>query len=228
MQKHTGWPSAFASIRKCQILNLRLDPEAPYYVADVGIGVHTTNRQVDTATDRGVTRAEESALLEERQPPCFVAGTLVHTKEGLKPIEEIRVGDWVLSYPDDQTPPDKFREESEYFYKRVTQAFVTDDKPLCRLIVVNLASGDKEEFFVTPEHPIYSSGRGWVQVSQMRGAGDVLENFQFRNLAVFRCYQNVARGRVYNFEVEDFHTYYVGKEGVWVHNTCGRKIRSRI
>ena len=23
---------------------------------------------------------------------------------------------------------------------------------------------------------------------------------------------------VYNLEVEDFHTYYVGKAGVWVHN----------
>ncbi len=24
----------------------------------------------------------------------------------------------------------------------------------------------------------------------------------------------------YNFEVEDFHTYYVGEEGILVHNTC--------
>lgn len=23
---------------------------------------------------------------------------------------------------------------------------------------------------------------------------------------------------VYNLEVEDFHTYYVGEEGMWVHN----------
>lgn len=25
--------------------------------------------------------------------------------------------------------------------------------------------------------------------------------------------------QVFNFEVEDFHTYYVGQQGVWVHNT---------
>jgi hypothetical protein len=27
------------------------------------------------------------------------------------------------------------------------------------------------------------------------------------------------RCKVYNFEVEDFHTYYVGNFGAWVHNT---------
>lgn len=29
-----------------------------------------------------------------------MAGTLVHTKEGLKPIEQLKVGDWVLSRPE--------------------------------------------------------------------------------------------------------------------------------
>lgn len=28
------------------------------------------------------------------------------------------------------------------------------------------------------------------------------------------------RGRVYNFEVAENHTYYVGHDGVWVHNGC--------
>jgi hypothetical protein len=32
---------------------------------------------------------------------------------------------------------------------------------------------------------------------------------------------------VYNFEVEDFHTYYIGEHGVWVHNNeCFRNAPS--
>lgn len=31
----------------------------------------------------------------------FVAGTLVHTKSGLVPIEQLKVGDLVLSQPDE-------------------------------------------------------------------------------------------------------------------------------
>jgi len=148
---------------------------------------------------------------------CFAAGTLVHTKEGLKPIEEIRVGEWVLSFPDDMARPRRLREEREYNYKKVTRLFATEDKPLSRLIVANLVSGAREEFLVTPEHPIYCQGRGWVPVSEI-DAGDCVENLCFGNLLVFRCHQNVARGAVYNFEVEDFHSFYVGKEGVWVHD----------
>lgn len=32
----------------------------------------------------------------------FVAGTLVHAKDGILPIEQIKVGDWVLSRPPDR------------------------------------------------------------------------------------------------------------------------------
>ncbi|HEY6094215.1 MAG TPA: polymorphic toxin-type HINT domain-containing protein [Gallionellaceae bacterium] len=151
---------------------------------------------------------------------CFVAGTLVHAKEGLKPIEEIRVGDWVLSYPEHQSRPKRLREEHEYTYRRVTQTFVNEDKPLSKLIVANLVTGNKETFLVTANHPIYCEDRGgWVPLSEI-DAGDAVENYGFGNLLVYRVYHEQERARVYNFEVEEFHTYYVGENGVWVHNAC--------
>jgi len=153
----------------------------------------------------------------------FAAGTLVHTKEGLKPIEEIRVGDWVLSYPEHQSPPRHLRQEHEYTYRRVTQTFVTEDQPLSELIVDNLVNGNREAFFVTANHPIYCEDRGgWVPVSELH-ATDAIENYGFGNLMVSRVYHERGRARVYNFEVEEFHTYYVGENGVWVHNKSRKK-----
>lgn len=32
--------------------------------------------------------------------------------------------------------------------------------------------------------------------------------------------------KVYNFQVEDFHTYYVGENGVWVHNSNCKLIKN--
>ena len=31
--------------------------------------------------------------------------------------------------------------------------------------------------------------------------------------------------KVYNFQVEDFHTYHVGENGVWVHNSNCKLIK---
>lgn len=64
--------------------------------------------------DDAVANTKESAI------GCFVAGTLVHTKEGLLPIEQIKTGDWVLSKPESG--------EGEIAYKRVVNTFEFDDK----------------------------------------------------------------------------------------------------
>jgi hypothetical protein len=34
--------------------------------------------------------------------------------------------------------------------------------------------------------------------------------------------------KVFNFEVEDFHTYFVGENDVWTHNYCPRRPRTNI
>ena len=43
---------------------------------------------------------------------CFIGGTLVYIREDLRPIEDIKVGDYVLSRPEDGS--------GETRYKRVT------------------------------------------------------------------------------------------------------------
>jgi hypothetical protein len=168
------------------------------------------------------TIAEDIAAIKEGQSPaCFVAGTLVHTKEGLKPIEQIQVGDLVLSYPDDQPiPTGKFREPHEYTYKRVVQTFVTENQPVTEFPVLNLATGNIERLTATPNHPIYVKGEGWItlEVICARRQLVTVETCDFRNLVLGGLYKDKGLTTVYNIEVEDFHTYYVGTEGLWVHN----------
>jgi hypothetical protein len=149
----------------------------------------------------------------------FVAGTLVHIKGGWKPIEEIRVGDWVLSYPEHQSRPKRLREEHEYTYRQVTQTFVTEDQLLSSFEVICLVDGHIDTIWATANHPIYCDNRdGWIPVSEL-DCMDIVENCDFGNLLVGWVYHAVKNARVYNFEVDEFHTYYVGENGVWVHDT---------
>lgn len=100
---------------------------------------------------------------EEPKTGGFPAGTLVHTKEGRKPIEQLQVGDWVLS-----------RHESgqgEREYKRVTRTFVHEDRELILFdYACHDAAGNRQGFRLvcTPEHPIWVKKKGWKEAGKLK------------------------------------------------------------
>jgi len=61
-------------------------------------------------------------MIQFDQQSGFVAGTLVHTDKGLVPIEQIKVGDTVLSRHESG--------EVKLAYKRVTQSFIILNQPI--------------------------------------------------------------------------------------------------
>ncbi|MDR3055788.1 MAG: HINT domain-containing protein [Zoogloeaceae bacterium] len=211
------------------VFNMAVEDFHTYFVDVAGIWVHNTNCAKKVANkETALERSIENQLAREKLP-CFVAGTLVYTKDGLKPIEEIRVGDWVLSFPDDQVPPLRFREENgerwfiprqedEYTYRQVTRTFVHEDKPICEVEVIDFANGI-EKLKVTLDHPFYVRHKGWMPASEMNYRC-ALYNQEFANLMVGRVSVTGECARVYNLEVDEFHTYYVGRLRAWVHNTC--------
>jgi Pretoxin HINT domain len=147
--------------------------------------------------------------------PCFAAGTLVRTKEGLKNIEKIEIGEWVLSYPGDQTRPGRPRQEHEHTYREVKKLFAYEDELISHITVFDLAAGIKEIIKVSGSHPIYEKDSGWQPASQAK-FGNAFENAAFGNLLVTRVKHEVERAWVYNIEVDEFQTYYAGSLGVWV------------
>lgn len=223
---------------------------------------------------------------------CFIAGTLVHTDKGLVPIEQIKVGDRVLSQPE---------ATGEKAYKRVVNTFAYDDKEVW---VVKYTTADEYKptrddvlyhLYATANHPFWVEGLGWTAAEQLvesnkfrladgtwamavqvwpvlrtprphmgwvsadtlssidglerahivdfnngcnlwqypmrrrheasvpyaGGLGSSCIDEVFDSVEMCKIFEGGDRrfkARVYNLEVEDFHSYYVGELGVWAHN----------
>ena len=73
-----------------------------------------------------------------------------------------------------------------------------------------------------PEHPFYAPTKGWTEAVHLR-AGDKLLNHNGEMVVVEQVQHEILEAPVvvYNFEVQDYHTYFVGTNGVLVHNACG-------
>lgn len=140
---------------------------------------------------------------------CFVAGTLVHTSEGLKPIEEIEVGDLVAA---------KETIDGEVQWKPVTELYVYENKEVLHITFTS-KSGDIETISATPEHPFWVVGQGWTTAGNLV-VSDIITDKDGIELNVSSISKDPERHTTYNFEVADFHTYFVGEQGVWVHNEC--------
>ena len=140
------------------------------------------------------------------QGACFVEGTPISTKDGDIPIEVIKVGDLVYS----ENP-----ETGEKGLKQVVRTFENQTDELIHVFVEN------EEIITTPEHPFYVPKKGWVSSVQLR-AGDILLLQSGEYIIVEKIQYEILESpiEVYNFEVADYHTYYVGDERILVHNMC--------
>ena len=137
---------------------------------------------------------------------CFVAGTQVHTENGTKSIEDIRVGDYVLAYNE---------ETGETGYKKVVNLFRNTTEEL-----VHVKVDGTEEILCTPGHKFFVEGE-WVPAEKLK-TGDILTlsdgaHAEILSITIEKLETPVA---TYNFEVEDWHTYYVADSGVLVHNMC--------
>jgi RHS repeat-associated protein len=140
---------------------------------------------------------------------CFSGDTLVATLTGLRPIQEIAVGDLVWSQ-NFATGQEELAKVVGLFRNEVDQLRI-------------LTAGD-ELISTTGEHPFFVQGRGWVEARLLR-AGDVLlgeEGALIRLDAV--AWEEVAT-TVYNFEVEGLHNYFVGEEEILVHN-CRKPVQA--
>nr|WP_322721612.1 polymorphic toxin-type HINT domain-containing protein [Nostoc sp. ChiQUE02]MDZ8234714.1 polymorphic toxin-type HINT domain-containing protein [Nostoc sp. ChiQUE02] len=163
------------------------------------------NKAINTATESAneLLKTPGKAITETGN--CFVAGTEIITAEGIKNIEDIQVGDWVIV--DDPTTP------GEIEARQVLDTFVSETTALVDLYV------DGEVISTTGEHPFWTSDKGWVKAKDLQ-VGSLLQTEDGRIIDVDRIEKREGEFEVYNFRVEGIPTYFVSELGILVHNIC--------
>jgi hypothetical protein len=168
--------------------------------------VHVYQDAQPAIASGGRTGTSSSPL--PRRADCFVAGTPVWTIAGPQPIEEIRVGDLVLS---------QNVQTGELAYQPVLQTSTRPAEPLFR---VTLANRSREMLEGSGGHPLWVAGDGWRMLRELEsgsllhgiGGGVLVSDVEDGDMA-----------ETYNLVVADFHTYVVGYAKILCHDNTPRQ-----
>lgn len=113
----------------------------------------------------------------------------------------------------------------ELAFNRVEKTFQYIDKE-----VVELELYEKEKIIealcATNNHPIYIKDKGFIAVKEIRSIDTELAPLLLnKNIASTGLrdgnQDKINKETVYDLTVRDTHTYFVGKSGIWVHNSNG-------
>ena len=136
---------------------------------------------------------------------CFVAGTLVLTASGLVAIENIKPGDMVYAAD---------AETLEVSTKQVLETYIRETSSLVHLTI------NGENIISTYDHPYYVKDKGFVSAEALWIGAELIDK-NGNTLYVEQIYREKLDNQfktVYNFKVEDYHTYFVGDSSLLVHN----------
>lgn len=104
--------------------------------------------------------------------------------------------------------------------KTVFETYIREDSKLIHLMF------NGEEIVTTETHPFYVNNRGFVNAGELRVGDELLDlNGNVLLLESFEIELTDEPTTVYNFRVEDFHTYHISGFGVLLHN-ASRKYSS--
>lgn len=140
---------------------------------------------------------------------CFIAGTLITTIDCFKNIENIAVGDIVISY-NEQTHLNE--------YSKVLQTMIHDVREKLYTLYV-----EGESLEVTGIHRFYIKRNdeiSWTAAQDLR-VKDLVKFADGSWHKISAIGSKVRTTTVYNFEVSDNHNYYVGRNQILAHNKGG-------
>ena len=106
---------------------------------------------------------------EASESPCFVAGTPVHTATGVVPIQDLKIGDLVLSAMDGSDAPE---------YRRIAKVDSLNDQEVTLIRVGGLLESREETFefdlVVTDTHRFWVKELGWLEAFRLEEGSQLL------------------------------------------------------
>ena len=145
--------------------------------------------------------------------------TLVHTQDAegqaaLKPIASLKLGDMVLA-------KSEWKAQGESLsYEPITDIMVTPAQPR-RLVDLVLADG--QTLTTTDGHP-FNTPEGWRDAILLKKGGKLLlkgDGESEKTVEIASVTHRLDTQTTYNLEVANAHTFFVGEDGVLVHNGKG-------
>lgn len=136
---------------------------------------------------------------------CFPAGTKIYTHEGYKNIEKININDKVYSF-------NELTNKVEL--NHITKTFKHVDTDIYKINIFD------ETINVTPHHRFYIKRNGkmqWVEAKDLL-ISDRLINDKLEEINIIKIEYKKETNVVYNFEVQNNHTYFVSEKNILVHN----------
>ncbi|AOX99689.1 RHS repeat-associated core domain-containing protein [Jeongeupia sp. USM3] len=172
--------------------------------------------------------------------PCainsFPAETLVQVKPAkakakdaqlgkveLKPISELKVGDEVLAQSDWKEKGKLAKRDQRLSYEKISDIFVSKKAQL----LIHLMLDGGEELTATEGHP-FKTPEGWRDAVLLKKGGKLLlksdeDSDAERTVTIDEIRTEQQTLPVFNLEVANAHTFFVGGDGVLVHNGKGCK-----
>lgn len=135
----------------------------------------------------------------------------METESGLRPIEEIEIGDRVLA----RNP-----ETGETSLKSVTDLIRLNQRQIWE-VSLSGNNGSSEFFETTDDHPwwiVDETGAGsWKDTDELSD-GMIVTTADNQTMVITKVAQTDRIDATYNLTVADFETYFVGENKVLVHN----------
>ncbi|MFO0953476.1 MAG: polymorphic toxin-type HINT domain-containing protein [Isosphaeraceae bacterium] len=149
--------------------------------------------------------ADKPVSVERYHLSCFAAGTPVRTLTGRRPIESVRVGDRVLTQD---------VETGALSYTPVLAALQNRPAPTVRVEL----EGVEKPVVTTDIHRFWKPGRGWVMARELT-PGDRIRTLGGLSRVVSISAEAVQP--VYNLEVGQTQSFFVGDADALVHDNSG-------